>query len=182
MELDAPSCSNPGHPHQKNKLDNAWMQFANVIDDCMSPVVSLAIVEAKLGGQLVQRTYSIVQSVFSSGTAKRNAEDILAVALEVQLFQYSVEVLFLRLLYAAHTIRERAPTRSLLQFIEFFAGAAGITQQLSMLGCVVCAFDLCIDSRHDITQGPGFKLYLLACCCTAPSAKAWLVWSHLMGD
>ena len=169
MELDMPGSSGTFGTNScgcsvgsSGIFDNAWVQHGHVLDHCLSSLVSLATVEAKLGGALVRRVRSIVHTVYTSIRERRHMEQILATALLVQPLTFSVEVVFLKLLYAAHIIRELAPAGRLLQFIEFVAGEAGVTQHLHNLGCTVYGFDLRIDPGHDINNGPGFRLHLLA--------------------
>ena len=99
--------------------DQTWMQYAEVVDHCMSPAIQCSSIEAQLGDHLVRRARNTICMVYTSRTERSKVEAVRVAALQLQPSRYTLEDVILRLLVAALIIRERAPAGTLLQVIEF---------------------------------------------------------------
>ena len=57
--------------------------------------------------------------------------------------------------------------------VEVFAGTAGIASHVHRRGVNAVALDYCINAAYDITTAFGFKLHVMAVCCTEHGFKIW---------
>ena len=60
-----------------------------------------------------------------------------------------------------------------LKCVEYFAGSGQLTKEFLRAGKKSVALDRLYSRDHDVSHGPGVRLWLDAMCCTAPSALTW---------
>ena len=115
----------------------------------------------------------VARQVFKSKKDRSAAQLPFMDAFGLPAEGHSLELIFMKLVYAAHLLREAFSAKTLLQFVELFAGEAGIGSRVKSQGFLAAALDICISSQHDILTPQGFKLHVMVACCTVSSAKAW---------